>query len=155
MVNRWLINARQPARQWRSEVDRAFDDVFSELLGARGWWGVRPRSRRSFPAMNVWEDEANLYAEAEIPGLRMEDLELLIKGDELTLKCERKLGAERGVTYHRRERGTGAFSGVVHLPVEVDPEKAEAELEHGVLTIRVPKASAARTRKIEVKTRNS
>ena len=55
-----------------------------------------------------------------------------------------------GVTFHRRERGVGKFSRVLHLPVEIDADKVKATLWHGVLTITLPKAQAVLPRKIEV-----
>ena len=145
MANRSLVSRGYPVGRLRNEVDRVFGDFLGERprLGAR--LGLR---ERSFPAVNVWEDEEKLQAEAEVPGLKMDDLELLVKGNELTIKGERK---DVGVTYDRRERGTGSFCGVVRLPADVDADKVEARLENGVLTIILPKASSARPRKIEVK----
>lgn len=139
----------------RNEVDRVFDDVFNDYLGTR----ERPVKRGrtwggSFPAVNVWEDQENLYAEAEVPGLRMEDLEIYAQGNELTIKGERRHEEQEGVTFHRRERGTGPFSGTVRLPVRVEVDRVEASLENGVLTVKLPKSSEARPRKIEVKSLN-
>lgn len=156
MANRWLVSGGYPVGRLRNEVDRAFGELFGEFFGERPWLGGRlGRRERSFPAVNVWEEEEKLQAEAEVPGLKMDDLELLVKGNELTIKGERKDVEQEGVTYHRRERGTGSFCGVVRLPVDVDADKVEARLENGVLTIILPKASSARPRKIEVRARNS
>jgi HSP20 family protein len=148
---------RYPVGLLRNEVDRVFDDVFGNYFGGGRW---QPRWRggtwnRGFPAVNVWEDEERLYAEAEVPGLRMEDLEIYVQGNDLTIKGERRHGEQEGVTYHRRERGTGTLSGTVRLPVEIDVDKVEASLENGVLTIEMPKSSSARPRKIEVKAARS
>ncbi len=152
MTNRWLMTTATPISRLRSEFDRMFEEMVGEFFGGRPLFDLRPGTwARSFPAVNVWEDDENLYAEAEVPGLRMEDLEILVKGNELTIKGERKGFDADGVRYHRRERGTGAFSSVVRLPVDIDVDKVEASLEHGVLTIKLPKAEAARPRKIEVK----
>ncbi len=148
MTNRWTISRGYPVGQFRRELDRVFGDHFNEWP----WWTVRQRTRdRSFPAVNVWETDEALYAEAEVPGLKLEDLEILVKGKELTLKGERTAETQEGVAYHRRERAYGAFSGVIQLPVEIDPEAVEASLENGVLTITMPKAASVRPRKIEVK----
>ncbi len=155
MANRWLASRGYPVSRLRNEVDRAFGEVFGDFFGERPWLGARLGLReRSFPAVNVLEDEERLQVEAEVPGLRMDDLELLVKGNELTIKGERQDVEQEGVTYHRRERGTGSFCGVVRLPVDVDADKVEARLENGVLTIILPKASSARPRKIEVRARS-
>ena len=151
MSSRWLVRTGQPMRQLRSELDRVFNDVFGDSMSNRSNLGRGFGSEPSFPAVNVWEDEEGLYAEAEVPGLRMEDLEILVKGNELTVKGERKNGEQEGVTYHRRERGVGPFCSVVRLPVDVHVDGVEAQLDGGVLTITLPKAPSARPRKIEVK----
>jgi len=112
---------------------------------------VRFEGSRGFPALNAWEDRENIFVEAEIPGLAIENLDIQVKGDELTISGERKPAVAEGLTYHRRERGTGAFRRVVRLPVEIDANKVDASLRDGVLTLRLPKAEAVRPRKIEVK----
>jgi HSP20 family protein len=156
MANRWLVSRGYPVSRLRKEVDRAFGEVFGDFFGERPWLGGRLGLReRSFPAVNVWEDEEKLQAEAEVPGLKMDAVEILVKGNELTIKGEREDVEQEGMTYHRRERGTGSFCGVVRLPVDVDADNVEARLENGVLTIILPKASSARPRKIEVRARNS
>jgi HSP20 family protein len=130
-----------PFGDLRREVDRLFDDFSGPLAGGRG---------RSFPAMNVWENEENLHVEAELPGLTMDDIEVTVVGDELSIKGERKPAIEQG-TFHRRERGVGEFTRFVTLPMDVDAEKVEAVLRDGVLTITLPKAAAAKPRRIQVK----
>jgi HSP20 family protein len=112
---------------------------------------VRVEASGSFPALNAWEDRENIYVEAELPGLAIENLDIQVKGDELTIAGERKPKTADGLTYHRRERGTGAFRRLVRLPVEIDAEKVEASLRDGILTLRLPKAEAVKPRKIEVK----
>lgn len=151
MMNGWTANRTLPASRLRSELDRALEDVVGAFLGEDPWYRRGRRGERSFPAVNIWEHEEVLFAEAEVPGLKMEDLEILVTGNELTIKGERADEMQEGVTYHRRERGTGSFSGVVRLPVDVDANKVEARLENGVLTIMLPKAASAKPRKIEVK----
>ncbi len=146
MTNRWMISGGLPLAGFRRDVDRVFEGH------EWPWWTVRQRTRvRSFPAVNLWETDEVIHAEAEVPGLRLDDVEILVKGNELTLKGERKAEQQEGVTYHRRERSYGSFSGVIQLPVEIDTDAVEANLENGVLTITMPKAASVRPRKIEVK----
>lgn len=132
----------------RGEMDRLFQDVFDGTLRLDPF-GMSGGA--TFPALNVWEDGDALFVEAETPGLKMDDIEVVVTGDELTLKGERREARNENVTYHRRERGVGAFSRVLRLPYSVDVDKVEANLRDGVLTIRVPKAEQARARKIVVK----
>jgi len=105
-----------------------------------------------FPALNIWEDGETLYAEAELPGVSMDDLEVSVEGRELTIRGRREAGNGRERTFHRRERGSGEFARRINLPVDIEADKVEASLKDGVLMIHMPKAQAARARKIEVKT---
>ena len=133
-------------RDLRHEMDRLYREFQS---GLGGLW---PLDERAFPALNIWEDGQKVYAEAEVPGFGMNDLELSVTGNQLSVKGHREFQAREGATYHRRERGTTEFTRTVTLPVDVDPEHVEATLKDGVLTIAMPKAQSARARKIEVKT---
>jgi HSP20 family protein len=108
---------------------------------------------RPFPAVNAWDEGDDIVAEAELPGLKGEEVDISVLGSELTVKGERKPVTEEGTSYHRRERGTGSFTRVLRLPVEVDAEKVQATLRDGVLTVRMPKAEAAKPRKITVEAR--
>ena len=136
----------QTAPQFRTEMDRWLSSLADAPLFGNG------ERAKPFPALNVWEQGDAFYAEAELPGLKNEDLEILIVGNELTIKGRRPEWNEEGLTIHRQERGTGEFSRVVRLPVEIDPDKVEANLTDGVLQLVLPKAEAAMPRKIEVRT---
>lgn len=142
------IGLGRPVVRLRGDADRWFNNLFENTP-----FGDSSAccGRRSFPALNVWEDAQTLYAEAEIPGLTMDEIEVLVHGEELTIKGERKGTDAEDVTYHRRERGVGSFSRVLRLPVAVDAENVSAQLRDGLLTITLPKAQAALPRKIEVK----
>jgi HSP20 family protein len=144
-----LRNGYPGLGQLRTEVDRLFSDLFNPASRptVRAAWG------NETPALNVWDDEANYYAEAELPGYKMDEIEILVVKNELTLKGERKEGEAKDVTFHRRERGEGVFSRVLRLPAEVDSEKVHASLKDGVLTITLPKAEETKPRKIPVAVR--
>jgi HSP20 family protein len=88
--------------------------------------------------------------ELELPGVKSDELELSVVGDELSIKVERPEVEREGAMYHRRERSVGSFARVLRLPIPVNPDRVEAELRHGVLSITLPKAESARPRKIQV-----
>jgi HSP20 family protein len=133
-------------RRLRNEMDHLLGGLFpSERDNA---WA----SEGGYPPVNVWDDVENLYVEAEIPGLRREDLEISALGNEVAIKGHRPDVLKEGETYHRQERAAGAFSRALRLPMEIDPDKIEASLNQGVLLIKLPKAAAAKARRIEVKT---
>ena len=139
-----------PYDSLRSEMDQLFRG-FSEEFPRTGSRPYFPGSR--FPAVNVWEDPENYYAEAELPGLKLEDIELVVLDNELTIKGGRPAKEEEGVTYHRRERGVGEFRRILRLPLEINVDRVEAGLKDGVFRIVLPKAEEAKPRKIEIKTK--
>jgi HSP20 family protein len=106
----------------------------------------------SFPAVNVWEEDEALNVEAELPGMKLEDVEIFVTGNnQLTIKGERKPAANGESTHHREERPTGKFLRTLTLPFPVDATKVEARLTNGILSIQMPKHEAARPRKIAIK----
>lgn len=146
------MNLMLPSMRWPRP--RLGDPWFGNGLGDLRPWSSSwlDQGPTTFPALNVWADESALHVEAELPGLALDALELTVLGDELTIAGERSDVIEEGSTWHRRERGVGKFSRVVRLPFDVHAAAVEARLEHGVLHVSLPKAEAARPRKIEVKT---
>src|SRR5689334_19783423 len=75
-----------PIQQLRDEVDRLVTNVFTNPAVAGA---ARLVSGRGFPAVNLWDDRDNVYVEAEVPGLKAEQLDITVVGDELTLRGER------------------------------------------------------------------
>lgn len=146
MLHRW-----QPALGLSLEFNRLqgeMDQLFGRL-------GMSPRSlmgRNLFPAVNLWEDSGNLYVEAELPGLEMNDLELFVTGEnQLSLKGERKPRESSDAKWYRQERGFGSFERVIELPSHVNCEAVTAKFTDGVLLITLPKREEAKPRRIEVK----
>jgi HSP20 family protein len=144
MVYRY-VTSRQRLGQLREEMDRL-------MSGFLGWFPSGPSAvpGRGQPAVNLWEGGDALFAELELPGVKSDQIEVAVVGDELSLTIRREDVVQEGVTYHRRERAVGGFTRVVRLPLEVDAEKVAAELRNGVLTITLPKAESAKPRKIQV-----
>lgn len=136
-----------PYLELRREMDRLFDE-----FGFGSSW-LSSRRRDHFPALNIWDEGERFCAEAEVPGVRKEDLEIYTLGNELTIKGVRQALPEENRVVHRQERGTGKFVRTVTLPAEVDPMQVEAELHDGVVILRMPKARAALPMRISVKSR--
>ena len=105
-----------------------------------------------FPAVNLWTGEESAILTAELPGIVLDDLDITVVGDTLTIKGSRtpdQIG--EGATYHRRERGFGRFTRVVQLPFRVEPEQVEATFTNGILSITLPRAMSDRPRKIQIR----
>lgn len=144
VLSRWQPLLTGEFHRLHNEVNR----LFHQFGGGTAW----PALARSYPAMNIWEDENNIYAEAELPGMTQDQLEIYVtEGNLLTVQGERKPAEHADMAWHRHERGSGKFSRTLPLPTNVDADKVEAKLEAGVLHVTLPKSAAARPRKIEVK----
>lgn len=103
------------------------------------------------PALNVFEDGESIVVEVEVPGIKSGDVEVSFENGELTLKGEKKYEAKENVPVHRRERIYGAFQRTLTLPWEIVADKISAEMKDGVLTVTLPKAEAAKPRKVAIK----
>ena len=125
-------------------LNRELSDLFTDFgVGFDDASLYRPRS---FPALNVWQDADKLYAEAEAPGFDMDNLEVSVIGDELTITGQRSDSVEDNTEFIHRERTSVGFRRTITLPVDVDAEKIEARLKDGVLTIELPKAQRDKSR---------
>ncbi len=101
------------------------------------------------PLVDVEETDDAYVVEAEVPGVKREDVNIELIGNELSVTGEIKERERKG-TLRRRSRRTGRFDYRVGLPDRVDPDKIEANLAAGILTVRLPKSEHAQRRKIEV-----
>jgi len=105
------------------------------------------------PTMDIYNRPHELVVELELPGVRMEDVDLRVEENHLILEGTRR----RSETYKEddrfyTERLFGAFHRVVHLPSDVDAEGVEAHFSEGLLMIRLPKIHRTQGKKIEIKT---
>ncbi len=126
----------------------------SEMDRLMGRLGISQSSYGAdvFPALNIWEDDNQLFVESEIPGCEMNELEIYVTGgNQLSIRGERKRPVTSGGSWHRQERGFGAFSRMIELPCSVESDKVTAEFKHGVLTLTLPKSEEVKPRRIEVK----
>ena len=145
---RWL-----PLGQLWNEFDAAHNEInrFLQLVAPRD--PADPSGVPvAYPPVNVWDDDDNIYLEAELPGITLVNLELTITdGNRLTLQGQREPAEMDKTTWHRRERSFGAFSRTLTLPVLVDSERAEAHFELGDLCVKLPKSPKAKAHRVEVK----
>ena len=137
---------RSPFDEWaqmRRQLDRLFEDNTTPYQHLQA--GV-------FPLINLTEDKNNYYARAELPGVKAGELDIQASANNLAISGERKIASEdESARYHRREREAGKFSRMIGLPGEINPDKVEAKLENGILTVVVAKAEAAKPKQITVK----
>jgi HSP20 family protein len=95
--------------------------------------------------MDVYEKDNTIVIKAELPGLKKEDVQVEVEGEDLVIRGESK--AENKVKddeYYRSERSFGSFYRRMPLPAGVAPEQIHANLKDGVLEVRVPKPPEAK-----------
>jgi HSP20 family protein len=127
---------------------RTFEDALARMLNEPR--GARPWS----PSVDIFETENELVLKADLPDVKLEDIEVRVENQTLTLKGERKFEKDDSVRgHHRLERNYGSFERSFTVPATVDSEKVAADYKNGVLTVKLPKKEAAKPRqvKIEVK----
>ncbi len=125
----------------RREVDR----LFREFIEG-------PRNMVYLPALDIYEDEDKIVIEADIPGVKKEDIKISVEDNILTIKAEKKKeekAEEKDVVYE--EIAYGLYAREIDLPHTVDTEKIEAEYKDGVLKISLPKKEEVKPKQIEIK----
>jgi HSP20 family protein len=97
-------------------------------------------------------DEGNAWVlRAELPGLSEKDVELTVNSESVTLRAERKVEPLAKHTVHRRERPSYRLARTFTLGTKIDPERVEATMKNGVLTVKLAKAADAQPRKVQVR----
>lgn len=143
---------RSPMDQWsslRDEIDRMFEAPLSLLTGTRA---TQPFLSGWCPAVDVYEDQDNIYVKAEAPGMKREDLDISLHEGLLIVAGERKESPERqGLQVYRSERFVGRFQRTVALSAPVEADKVKASYKDGILLVTLPKAEVAKPKQIQVK----
>jgi HSP20 family protein len=140
-MTRW-----DPLREFAQLSDQ-MNDVFESTLGTipagngTGW----------SPPVDIEETEDAYVIDADLPGVKRDDVKVEIRDSELVITGELKEVERKGLI-RRQTRRTGRFDYRVILPRDVDPDKVEATLHDGVLKLRVPKAAKAKLRQVEIST---
>ena len=139
---RWP-HAFEAFRDLEREMNRLLRSVDSAVEGLR--------TGRPYPMINIFELPEEYLVTAEIPGTTAEQLELSVANGLLTLRGSRtEADAPEDRFYRRSERPKGPWERVIALPDRVEPDKVAAELNDGVLRLRLPKVPSAIPRKIPV-----
>lgn len=117
----------------------------------------QPLAASSFvPPVDIYEDENSLSLTMEIPGVKPEDLDIQVENNTLTVRGERRLEKEeKEDNFHRVERRYGSFYRAFSLPSTVDSENVNAQIEHGVLRLKLNKKPEAKPKQIKVNVQNA
>lgn len=143
-----------PAMGWQNpfeemeRMSRQLDLLTNAMFGSAG---LPFSSSGVFPAVNITEDVDKYYVRAELPGLKADEINLQVRGKNLSISGERKIQSEgKNATYHRREREEGSFSRIIVLPGDINADSVEANMVNGILTVAIDKSEAAKPKQITV-----
>ena len=141
----FIANARRflPVATLGGELNK-LNREFGRFLGRA------PSSDASVPPFNIWSNDEGAVVTSELPGVKMEDIEITVSGNNLVVKASRKEEELENSRCVRRERRSGEFSRSFELPYQVDASRVEAKLASGVLQINLPRAEIDKPRKIAV-----
>ena len=124
---------------------------FDRFLG--GFFDHAPLSAGARPLVSIWEAGDAYLLDAEVPGLRADDIDITVVDNIVTLKGTREETEREGARLLRREGRPLDFERRFEMPVSIDGEKIEASLENGILHVTLPKAQAHLPRKVKVITK--
>jgi HSP20 family protein len=129
------------------------DRLFAHALGLHGQWqGATGASTPAWaPALDIAERTDAYLVTVELPGVKLDELEITLEDGLLTIQGERHVANDSSEEqFHRVERSSGAFRRSITLPAQVMADEVEASMEDGVLGILVPKAEEAKAKRIQV-----
>ena len=139
----------EPATDFFGNLNR-LNWIMDEAFGRNG--KATGSSAAWMPACDIIEDKDHLKLVFEVPGVRPEDVKINLENQVLTIRGEKKAVTEESKErWHRYERSYGSFERSFTLPNTVDAERIQAAVEHGVLTLTLPKAEKAKPREIPVR----
>jgi HSP20 family protein len=147
MLNRWNPFELSNSAVVVTPLMRDFDQLFQELAGK-----TTRQGREFAPATDIYETEAGVTLQVDLPGHDAKSIEVKVDKGVLTIRSERKAPEGTNKDNARRlERGFGVYTRSFKLPDTVDASNVEARYENGVLTLALPRKEESKPRVIEVK----
>ena len=137
----FLVPVNRYANQDTRQLSRLFDDTLDRFFGpASTAESVASRA----PALDVAETDRAYTVKLEVPGVSKDDVKVSVEGRQVTVQASTQRSDEKkeGERVVYRERASSSYARTFTLPVEVDQAEAGAKLEHGVLTLTLPKRGA-------------
>lgn len=148
-LERWRDRSLEPRTRFFDEFEKFFEDFWRPLGELTPWNGERKGVIE--PACDIEETGDRYLVTFDMPGVSKNDINIDLKGNQLTVTAERKRenkSDEGGV--QRYERSYGQYQRSFELPDSVKVDNVEARYEDGVLHISIPKAEEVKGRKIEI-----
>jgi|SRR5579859_1605681 len=136
-----------------TSLQNRMNQLFNQAFGGFEDFGFeQPLTSANFlPPVDILEDEHNITLQAEIPGVKEEDLNITLENNLLTISGERKFkDEEKKDNFHRIERRYGKFTRTFTLPAGVDSQKVNATFENGILNITLPKREEFKPKQVKI-----
>ncbi|MFA6600063.1 MAG: Hsp20/alpha crystallin family protein [Candidatus Omnitrophota bacterium] len=130
------------------DLQSEMNHAFNRSLTHKDQW-----ARGFEPSIEVREEADHYILQTDLPGLKREDFNISVKGNQLTLKGERKYEKEtqdKEKGYFYSERSFGAFSRTLEFPTEIQADKVKAAYKDGVLEVALPKVESSQPKQINV-----
>jgi HSP20 family protein len=127
----------------QNHMNRLFDSAFrpGDSTGTTAW----------VPPADIYETQNELIVNLDLPGVDAKTVDVSVENNVLTIRGERPFDAKQSrENFHRLERFYGAFARSFALSMQVDAEKIQASYKQGVLNITLPKAEAAKPKRIQI-----
>jgi HSP20 family protein len=103
------------------------------------------------PPVDIFEDANHVVLKLEVPGMKLDDFDVQLENQVLTVRGERKFEKEtKEENYHRMERRYGSFARAFTLPNSIDPDTVNARYDAGVLTVELGKRAEVKPKQIKV-----
>jgi HSP20 family protein len=150
-----LIRYQTPNSVMWPSLDRwaSLRNDLDTLLELPSWAGSGRQSQLFSgwtPALDLYQNNDNIVAVVELPGMRKEDIEISLQDGTLIIGGERKEETSQENDATRTERFTGKFRRSITLPTRVDVNKVSATYKDGILTVTLPKAEEAKPKQIQI-----
>ena len=117
---------------------------------ASSWLDAGLSGGGAYPPINVFRKGGDFVLIAEVPGVKKEDIEVQVKGRTVRIAGAKSVVYSGNSAVHRRERLAGRFDRAVSLPIEIDPERVQAECRDGVLALLLTRAEQDKPKTIKV-----
>lgn len=144
-----LLGRAFPATGWGGPAAAEFDELWERMNRLMESAAAAPAGLAWSPAADMRETDDAYVIEAELPGVKRDDIHIEMNDREVRITGEYKEQEREGVLRHSTRR-TGHFEYQVVLPADVKADEVSATLSDGVLTVTAPKAEAAKPRHIEI-----
>jgi HSP20 family protein len=141
-----MEHQREVPSDLQSFIDRMFDEFpFVSEFPAR-------LSQLALPALDLYEKDGRYMLDVAVPGYEPKDVNIEVNGNAVTISgTHTESDEKKGARFHRREIRSGSFRRTVSLPQDIDPDKVDATISKGVLTLALSPTKPIAAKKIAIK----